>query len=685
MKSSGVFKFGLLILYSLILAVLAFSELQKFSLEKVDNFFNYTNNYSPLKIPEKIRTSEQNEQIINLLNEVSNNNGIQYLKKVDDMGYYIKDEPAFEFLSRVNLTLYISNAKNIDIYKVPMGKSTLTIDTIDSLIEKNEFEGQFFFQTLDEAEYNELLQDFRTNYNTLFKVSFKISDFADFNHEESYVISRDNDLYNVASYLRIGIIFFLTMLVFWITLAKKKILIFRSNGYSFFSILNSLLGKTYIIAVFFLLLATISFYSRITNQFSVEFALRSLVFTIITYGWLRFTLATFVGIVTIRSESQFKINRVLNRVIPIFTKLVFLLLLVVSSLDFSIIILNSTTNILQGNSEKPNEILNEDYYVFYPVVAGKNSREFIYDKEYRLDEEEIIYEEMNTTGSILVNIDNYMFDTNEIFGRDILINPNYLKKFEIRDEDGQIVAINENEQSRILLVPASTKKNKADFDKIKNYFLTDLKQYDQKETKIIYIEDEQPIYSFVPNIGWIHDYPFLNVVTLGNSGVWEKNIINGSQFPPLKIKMNNGTKQTLSTLLTEIQMDDNLPSLIEYEKSEETFIKRTTGSSLFLISMLILNVFSFSAVIIFTTLYQYKYSLKRYLILRMNGFSFMSSYRGIFENLLLEVFFGLLIAFILSEISAVFLLNIVIAMIFNFVLVSIILLYIETKKDCRRI
>ena len=65
--------------------------------------------------------------------------------------------------------------------------------------------------------------------------------------------------------------------------------------------------------------------------------------------------------------------------------------------------------------------------MFLPRCCGKNQLEFDHDKDSRAEEEEEIYRYLNQNGSLLVNIEHYNIKENEVFGRTIQLNPNYLK------------------------------------------------------------------------------------------------------------------------------------------------------------------------------------------------------------------------------------------------------------------
>ncbi|USI67959.1 DUF1430 domain-containing protein [Lactococcus petauri] len=354
------------------------------------------------------------------------------------------------------------------------------------------------------------------------------------------------------------------------------------------------------------------------------------------------------------------------------------MMLVATHLDLARIMYQTSS--ITFNSKVPKKISEDNYHVFYPVVVGKNQLEFTYDKDSRAEEEEEIYRYLNQKGSLLVSIQHYNTKENEVFGREIQLNPNYLKKFEILDENNQRVLIEESEEKRILLIPERF-KGSDDLKKIEEYYFKDLLQFEDKLTEIIYIKDKQPVYSFVPNKPWIDDYPILDILTLKNSDSWERNIFSGAMYPPIKIKTAGKASEKLNGLLEKNKLTDNLPSFVPYEKSEITLIKSLSGSLSSLLISSLLTVFVFSIVCLLTTAYFFQYHNKKFYLLRLNGYSFFETYASVFLLLLFELMMGLTIAAFLSEISKEFVINIFLAMVLNVIIVSMTLFRVEKRQS----
>ena len=673
-----ILKFNLTILLLSILFGMFIFQVEQYSRDKVTDFFRYTDSYSPVKKTKKITNKKENDSAIDIIEKISKQEGLFTLYKVVDQGYFIEEGINFKFLPKEEIIFYTPNTYQKSAYTPPLSKSVLTIDSIDNLKNKNEFEWQVFIKTEDKNKYKDTVEQIKNAYNKAFDENYTYKDFADFEKSESYELSSGRDIYNISSYLKIGIAFFTVMLSFWIFSVHKKIHILRQNGYSIVASINNFIGKgdaTCILATIALLTYLLGTISRI---YCVNFMINIGLLLSLSYVWLMMMVYVVERLNRRKKESKNKAEKLFIHLLPTAIKLIFLMMLVVTHLDLARIMYEASN--ITWNSEVPKKISEDNYHVFYPVVVGKNQLEFTYDKDSRAEEEEEIYRYLNQKGSLLVSIQHYNTKENEVFGRTIQLNPNYLKKFEVLDENNQRVFIEESEEKRVLLIPERFKGSE-DLTKIEEYYFKELLQFEEKLTEIIYIKDKQPVYSFVPNKPWIDDYPILDILTLKNSDSWERNIFNGDRYPPIKIKTDEKASEKLNDLLEKNKLKDNLPSFVPYEKADITLIKRLSGSLAYLLTSSLLTVFVFSIVCLLTTAYFFQYNKKKFYLLRLNGYSFFETYASVFLLLIVELMIGLSIAILLSEVSKEFVINIFLAMVLNVIIVSMTLFRVEKRKS----
>ncbi|NBA38129.1 hypothetical protein GVK96_01165 [Enterococcus hirae] len=666
-----------ILLFSLFFGIFIF-QVEKYSTNKVLDFFKYTDSYSPIKIPKKITNKKENDKVINVIETVSKQDKLFTLYKVVNQGYFIKEGINFKFLPQEKITLYTSHTNQKDTHTFPLSKAVLSIDTIDNLKNNNEFEWQVFIRTEDKNRYENVVEHIKNVYNEEFGKKYTYEDFSDFEKSLNYELALDKDVYNISNYLKIGIVFFVVMSSFWIFSVNKKIHILRQNGYSVVAIINNFIGRGYTICICVSIALFACLLGIISNGYCIYFIINIGLLLSLSYFWLGMTVYMVEKLNRRKKDSKNKVEKFLINLLPTTIKLIFLMMLVVTNLDLARV-MSQATNIT-FNNEIPKEISNDNYHVFFPVVVGKNNVDFLYANIFGEKEEEEIYQYLNQNGSLLVNIEHYNIKENEIFAREIHLNPNYLKKFDILDENDQRVSIEENERKRVLLIPERF-KGSSELTKIEEYYFKELPKYDHRSTIIIYIKDKQPVYSFVPNNPWIDDYPILNILTIKNSDSFERNIFNGDMYPPLKIKTTGISIEKFNELLEKNRMTDNLPSFIPYEKSDITLIKRLSGSLAYLLTSSLLTIFAFSIVCSLTTAYFFQYNNKKFRLLRLNGYSFFKTYESVFLLLIFELIAGLSIATFLFEMNKEFIINIALSMLLNVVIVSMTLFFVEKRKS----
>lgn len=672
------FKVSLLLLLLSIVSGVFLLRLENYTSEKIDRFFYYTDKFKPIKLPKKIMKAEENKTIIDIFGNAAKEHKLFYLFKVVDESYVIENDFNFKFLPKEDITLYTPNIKNTNSHQLPLSESVLSIEPIDNLTAKNEFEWHFFIKTQNNKIYKEIINKINKDYNQAFSTDYTVADFSDFERMQDFQLGKDTDIYNVTGLVKIGFVFLMVILSFWVTAFRRRINILHLNGYTVLTIVHNLVGRGYTIFICLIPFLTNLLFKGMTQSWSWVLFIFILLLIIVVYVWLLLLVILVVKSNTLKSEKE-EVIRKINGVLPSVVKLLFLMMLVVTNLHLAIIIehaveLNTDTNI-------PKSIIKDNYHVFYPIVVGKNNVQFIYDNSYSYQESEEIYHFLNSRDSLLVDTTDYDIKENEIFGRAIKINPNYLKKFPIVDTDNQPISIEESETSRVLLIPIGLKKDRR-LAEIKKYFYEELPAYETKDTKIIYIQDNQAVYSFIPKRPWIVDYPIIDVLTINNSTGWEKNIFNGDMYPPLKVKTNDLEMKELELFIEKRQLSDNLISFIPYQNVEISLIKRLSGSFSHLVMSLILTIFTFSIITVLTTQYVFKCNRRKFGLLRLNGYSFFKTYDKVFFYLLIELISAIAIAFSLSEINGAFVFNIAIAMVLNFVIVFFAL-YLGERKNNR--
>lgn len=438
--------------------------------------------------------------------------------------------------------------------------------------------------TREKEAYERFISLFVERFNQAFHTDYATNIFEDFENSYSYSVISSTDVYNYRVYLTIGLILLFLLLSSFFLLMNKEISLLLNNGFSLHQVLWCLLGKKKIIITFIIAGIIGGFiFMYYKEQFLYLFQMYVFLFSGI-YGISLISLLLVEKIVSLREAFNY-----IQYILFTFW-LLFSLLLTVANVELATIVFSSSQ--LAVSHEPPKEIAGEDYHVFYPVTIGKNHVDFIYSNRFASAADQELYETLNKNGSILVNVSDYLNEENEQFGRGIKINPNYLKKFPLADDHGNLIQVTEEEAHPVILIPERYRHTglKNNLEKITEYY----QEISEKEPKFLFIKNNQPIYTFIPSISWIEHYPLVEVLTLKNSTYWERNILSGEIYPPLKIKIGSLSKEMLFELIEESQLRDNLQLSFPYTQTEEAAVKVLSRSFHYLIQVCFLTFFFFS-------------------------------------------------------------------------------------------
>ncbi|EGP5219271.1 ATP-binding cassette domain-containing protein [Enterococcus faecium] len=417
--------------------------------------------------------------------------------------------------------------------------------------------------TREKEAYERFISLFTDRFNQAFHTDYATNIFEDFENSYSYSVISSTDVYNYRVYLTIGLILLFLLLPSFFLLMNKEISLLLNNGFSLHQVLWCLLGKKKIIITFIIAGIIGGFiFMYYKEQFLYLFQMYVFLFSGI-YGISLISLLLVEKIASLREAFNY-----IQYILFIFG-LLFSLLLTVANVELATIVFSSSQ--LAVSHEPPKEIADEDYYVFYPVTIGKNHVDFIYSNRFASAADQELYETLNKNGSILVNVSDYLNEENEQFGRGIKINLNYLKKFPLIDVSGRLIQITEEETHPVILIPERYRHTdlKNDLAQITEYY----QEISEKEPEFLFIKNNQPIYTFIPSIPWIEHYPVVEILTLKNSTYWERNILSGEIYPPLKIKIGSLSKERLFELIEESQLRDNLQLSFPYTQTEEIAVK----------------------------------------------------------------------------------------------------------------
>ncbi|WP_367600266.1 hypothetical protein [Lactococcus garvieae] len=117
-----ILKFNLAILLLSILFGMFIFQVEEYSRDKVTDFFRYTDSYSPVKKTKKITNKKENDSAIDIIENISKQEGLFTLYKVVDQGYFIEEGINFKPLPKEEITLYTPNTYQKSAYTPPLSK-----------------------------------------------------------------------------------------------------------------------------------------------------------------------------------------------------------------------------------------------------------------------------------------------------------------------------------------------------------------------------------------------------------------------------------------------------------------------------------------------------------------------------------------------------------------------------------
>lgn len=666
-----IVKVFLCFLFSLLTIGIAFSTINNQNLNKTIDIFNHTSSYSPLRIPKIFVQESEYRQLLSLFEDISLKTNIPYMKKVTNESYEINESFNFKISPKLEIIFYYQDQKEPSNFKLPFSNTNFRIENIQQSIRKKDFEGEFFILTSDKEEYEGYIKEFSKKYNEIFQSTHGIERFDDFNNERNYSPIGNTELYQSSFYIQVGLLFFIAVLGSYYLIAIREISLLSNYGFSVKHIVHMLLGNKMLLFLLGVVVCELVMMWIILREQFILFTFLLTVLIVSSY------FASLVFVYLIIKLPTMKKRLKYLQFVTFGISLVFSFILSTTTMDLAEIIL-AATNLLP-KYEAPNEIASENYEVFYPMTIGKNHVEFIYSDQLQKHVDDSLYEALNEQESILVNLSDYRIKENEVFGRGIKINPNYLKKFQLLDERGERIYIDEQEQRTILLIPKRYKEKKTRnvLDEVLSYY----EELYNRDIKVYFIEEDQSIYTFTLHDRWIKDYPFIEVLTLMNSTFWERNIIDGDGAPPLKVKTNQKNREKILNLVEANQLSDNLQLLHPYTRAEEIVVKMTSRSLGQVVSIFLVTASSFFSLNFFVLSILFIYNKRTIALLRLSGYSMFSTYR----TLLILTFFKWILTtiamFVFWESDLRIVINMFMLLMIDLGTTIVFLLYIEKKSN----
>ncbi len=327
-------------------------------------------------------------------------------------------------------------------------------------------------------------------------------------------------------------------------------------------------------------------------------------------------------------------------------------------------------------------------FAYVPSFVIDNNSNWTGETDEDIEKFQKLYYDFNSEGGILADFsafsplyEDVRDETEFPINISVNINPNYLKKFLIKDENGETISISESEKDCVVLVPQKYKGNQKEIVSYYRDFAPSGK------VKIIWTKNNQNLFTFAVDTGTdnyntVKD-PVLNVLTENNGKPIDYSVILGESGNPYKIKVKDYTNPTQEIEkicskyfdLSEVKF----PAVSVYQGIEDQISisnnkLKNYVAMIFLLFAMGLSIISQS---IITYIEQYKKVLA---VKKLMGFCFVDRYsRYLLYTLICYIISGIVAMIFIN--NRIFVLFITFTLFFIDFIFSYIYISIKDKKN----
>lgn len=429
------------------------------------------------------------------------------------------------------------------------------------------------------------LKNYVANHKNAFQKMFilELKDMDDFTqfqkclNDSGIIVTFDSvnsSTVNIAPYITLitlATIFILTLIIFYdLIKSYKQIGVEKLVGYDTFAIWISRIPKLILkeAVIFLILLIVFSLFLFHTINILVLHFLKKVLFyyLLVTVFTVVMTSLPFLYV------NYVPVNAVVKNWKPIriisyfnfFAKAIILtLLFIVSSISYS----QMETIISQKRDKTKNWEKILDYVYIYEL--SYTDERFDSTSNENNKKWQNIYFDFNRNGGIMADFSSYspLYEKDKKNSQfpeycDVIVNPNYLKLFPVKDINGNRVEVSEQENDYIVLVPEQYKDRKREildyFEYIKNGYSSESENKMKNEKiRIIWTENHQRLFSCSVDVGVKHNNtiedPLVVVLTETNGATEDYSNVVGSRNCPFKIKVMDikNPKQELNKVFNQ--------------------------------------------------------------------------------------------------------------------------------------
>lgn len=325
-----------------------------------------------------------------------------------------------------------------------------------------------------------------------------------------------------------------------------------------------------------------------------------------------------------------------------------------------------------------------DYaYITNYIISNDSSWTGETDEDYSNFKK--LYIELNEKGGIYADFCYFSplyakeFKQTEFVPRmSVEVNTNYLKKFPVKDENGDNIEISENETDTIVIVPL---KYKDKLDEITEYFSSDFSP--TNKTKLIWAENDQEYFTMlvdtaVDNYNRIKD-PILYVLTENNAEDYDYQIVAQDNYY-IHVDDYKDSQAEINNIFGKYYDLDEVKfvSCSIYEAVEDQIAQNSMMIKIYSV-ILLLTLIAEIMISIQNITIHIKHYVVHIAVKKILGYGFIDRYSGIYVDSLLSNISVTIVSLVLFRNWLVLLIGIIM-IIFDVLLTSVFISYKDSKS-----
>ncbi|MBM7617350.1 hypothetical protein JOC36_000907 [Weissella uvarum] len=651
----------LFILGSFVLFIDAQSDYLVREMAKQDSI---SKNFTHFNLPNDIKGDQEYREVLDVLNKTSEQEHVNYAKLQIFNGFNVNASKQTLNYARpsTKLNYQVFTVKPTSIWSY-FGKQksyvndtftfkngikgyTASITPINKNISYDGRQGTFYVETKSVKEYNLFITKLKDNYNFKFGKQYKTDDFKTNRDYDEKRLEID-----VPSFSNLNQALFSILAIFvvlYILLSTKYIAVYRLAGLSTFRMVFNLF-KSFFLIVFVGMSGLIGYlllikkwhigltpYMQITAILMCLLVLAAVIVYLLNY---------------LSFNSQLKNKNYLNwsfylvylvkaiALIMVFSNLIPLFQLATS-------MYNSSLRTTYGNRKVGNE-----YGVIYPHLIGYDTDQHTLADSETLDNE--LYSFMNKKGGIIFDgSSNEDYQTGPEYIKSNIVNPNYLRRFPIKDINGQKIHEADSEKKILLILPLSEKNS---VDKREKYIEdTEYENIGKKPViQVVFVPNSEKYFNLTE--GKYKDITAMFVTTKYNSGFINRDMMNSQgNRDALKIPISKSEKQTylnLSDSLEKYNYADNYLQVVKLNNLDFEDVKRSVGDVVQASISLSLTLMFILFITVYLVVLYFRSNSKKIYYKYMAGYSTMRILVGLWCLIILQYVFLFLINFMENQID----------------------------------